>query len=392
MLGVMDSSVPALEVELEGLIQVAEFTAIGEGLPPDLDFQPALKVPVPELGLGRPVETLPDESLQQLAVDAWGNRYLAGYSFNGSDYDIRVLKYSPQGMLLWDQRYDSGSHDYGYGVTVSVTEQAVYASGYSLAGNRYEAVLIRYDLVGVQQWVIRNGGSSQVVAYYGLAADENGVYAIGERYNGTNFDALVVHYSHAGNLLWETVRPSPFSRTGYAVVRTYCSEAPCLLIAGAERDSNQSGWIERVDPATGVTSSFASVSNAPVLALQASAGRIIAGGSTDNDQWFITALDQVGGVDWNITLGSGHRLRGLALDRDGFIYAAGSGNSGVDAMVALISPTGDVAGVSIFNDGAQESFHAIVVGPEGLVTAAGQRNDAGGNQFLLVNYNTGKTH
>ena len=117
-----------------------------------------------------------------------------------------------------------------------------------------------------------------------------------------------------------------------------------------------------------------------------------AGGSTDNDQWFITALDQGGGVDWNVTLDSGHRLRGLALDRDGFIYAAGSGNSGADAMVALISPTGDVTGVSIFNDGAQESFHAIVVGPEGLVTAAGQRNDAGGNRFLLVNYNTGKTH
>jgi len=60
--------------------------------------------------------------------------------------------------------------------------------------------------------------------------------------------------------------------------------------------------------------------------------------------------------------------------------------------VALLSPSGDVAGVSIFNDGAQESFHAIVVGPEGLVTAAGQRDEPGGNRFLLVNYNTGKTH
>ncbi len=389
-LGVMDSGAPGLVSELAGTIQVAENTPIPDPQPPNLDFQEPYKIPVAETSLAGPVPAFPDESLQGLAVDAWGNRYVVGYSYNGLNYDIRVMKYSPRGTLLWDQKYDSGSDDYGYGIAVAEGEQAVYASGYSLVGNRYEAVLVRYDLSGVEQWVVNNGGTSQVVAFYALTTDADRVYAVGERYNGTNFDAVVAGYSHSGNLEWETVRPSQATRTGYAVLRTVCGNTGCLLIGGAQGTGAESGWVEQMAPDSGAASPLATLTGNSVLALRPTASGFIAGGSTPGNDWSVTALTFSGQAQWSQTLSSGHRLRGVDVDRNGYVYAAGSGSGGNDGMLALFSPAGTLIGEYSFDEGAAESFHGMAIGPEGLVTAAGQQTQTGGNRFLIVNFNSGK--
>ena len=79
------------------------------------------------------------------------------------------------------------------------------------------------------------------------------------------------------------------------------------------------------------------------------------------------------------------------MDQNGYLYAAGSGNSGSDAMIALVTPQGDLSEIRLFDDGASESFHGVGIGPEGVVTAAGQRTDSNGNRFLMILYATGKS-
>ena len=391
-LGVMDSGSPGLVAEIDGVIQVADSTPIPDPLPPDLEFLPPVNVPVSDLSAQSPDTGFPDETLQGLAVDDWGNRYVVGFSFNGEDYDIRVLKFSADGELMWDQVYDSGNHDYGYGIAVSSDQQAVYASGYSLAGNTFQAVLIRYDLVGVEQWTTNNPSDSQVTAYYGLTADESGVYAIGERYNGTNFDALAARYSNNGSLLWESIISSSGTRTGYAVTESTCGQTACLLIGGADGEENRSGWVAQLQPGNGSSSPLTAVASAPVYSIQSTAGGFVTVGSSDSDDWFINGFGSGGQAQWNVSLTSGHNLRGIAQDRNGFLYAAGSGNSGADGMMVLLSPEGDVLDTTLYDAGSSEVFRGVVVGPAGVVTTAGQRSAMNGNRFLIVDFDTGKAN
>lgn len=64
-------------------------------------------------------------STRAVAADAAGSSWVVGSSFNGTDHDLRIVKYDAQGVEQWAALYDSGGDD----VAVSV--------GVDSAGNAY---------------------------------------------------------------------------------------------------------------------------------------------------------------------------------------------------------------------------------------------------------------
>lgn len=106
-------------------------------------------------------------STRAVAADAAGNSWVVGSSFNGSNYDLRIVKYDAQGVEQWAALYDSGGDD----VAVSV--------GVDSAGNAYV------------------GGSAYLMTTF---------------YWDVQPHALVVKFGPDGGFLWRRIhRPSVYA-------------------------------------------------------------------------------------------------------------------------------------------------------------------------------------
>jgi uncharacterized repeat protein (TIGR01451 family) len=387
-LNITDSSEPPNDLLLGGRIQIVQGLRIPDPEPPVITTPPQV---TPVIPVGQPApEGFPDEALQKLAFDAFGNRYMVGFSYNGSDYDIRVLKYSSRGMLIWDQSFDSGDHDYGYALAINPVDQSLYVGGFRLEGLQYKAVLLRYSLAGLLEYVAENPGGSQAKAYYDLAADERGVYAVGERFNGTNFDAIVALHGHDGTLMWETVRTASDTEAAYAIELNAC-EGCSPLVAGVTGVARSTSFVDTLDPVSGALNSLTTVAGMGILDIAPGNDGIVVGGSSASN-WVIATIDMAGNELWRTTVNEGERFRSVATDRNGFVHAAGNTSGGADALVALLTPAGVLLGTQSYDTGVSEALHTLVIGPEGLITAAGQASDpaTNNNTFLLLNFDTGK--
>ncbi|MBA3726381.1 MAG: SBBP repeat-containing protein, partial [Armatimonadetes bacterium] len=145
-----------------------------------------------------------------LALDASGNVYVTGRSWNGNNgsYDYATVKYDSAGNEQWDARYHSpwGGEDWAYALGVDASGN-VYVTGFSWNGNNssYDYATVKYDSAGNQQWVVRyNGpGNGEEIAR-ALAVDASGnVYVTGTSLGaGSGYDYATVKYDSAGKEQW----------------------------------------------------------------------------------------------------------------------------------------------------------------------------------------------
>ncbi|HYC48023.1 MAG TPA: hypothetical protein VED01_21325 [Burkholderiales bacterium] len=96
----------------------------------------------------------PDESGRSLALQADGKIIVAGYSWNGSDYDFALARYTTSGSL--DTSFDGDgklvtrvgpSTDYGFSVALQADGKIV-VGGHSSNGSNYDFALVRYNVDG----------------------------------------------------------------------------------------------------------------------------------------------------------------------------------------------------------------------------------------------------
>jgi len=383
--------------------------------PPPIEPPPTDKTPVLSQGPRydanlsdcRPGSGYVDESLEGISTDADGNVYVAGYAYNCSNYDIHVLKYGPDGTLIWHQVYDSGNQDYGYGITLNPTH-AVYVVGYRLVGNTYRGVLLKYSLEGVLLWQrdFTTGGLAD--AFYAVAADADAVYAVGERYNGANFDGLVARFDPNGNAVWWNVWATGDNDTGYAVqlreclseerdgqtVRTGCQP----VVGGGTGKTERTGWMIDVDSQSGGIQNPTTVTSfAPIYAIALpDDGSLYAGGPGNDGNWRIVRIDADFNPIWNIFYDEGgdDEFRDLTLDSDGYLYGVGTTNQGgsVDVLVVAFDPTGQAVSQLRVAGANEESGHGIVFNVAQRLFVSGQeRFSSGYSQFLLYRIFNGKT-
>ena len=392
---IRDSSTPPLTLSLSRQIRVAEQPPIPVGVPPSLNPANTVNIPVPKSAQNSPSPDLRDEALQQIAVDAFGNRYVVGSSYNGNSYDIRLLKLDSMNNIIFDTRFDSGGQDYGFTVAISPLDQSVYVGGFTLQGAVYQALLLKYDIAGILLWQQRNGNGSPTNTFYDIAVDRSGVYAVGERFAANNFDGLIAKYDHNGMLLWESLRATGDTETGNRVAAVPCADNPnttCTIIAGGiEGIGGPRGWLARLDPSNGAISLDQVLPTTPVEGLALAGDDIIVGGLDAVVAWRITRVDQNFQQIWTTQYLPGEVLRALTLDREGFIYAAGRGlGNGDDGLLILLDSSGVLQGEFRFDEGMDERFSDVVVGPAGQLTVAGDRSNAQGTLFLLLNLDNGK--
>ena len=121
-----------------------------------------------------------------VAVDSSDNVYLAGVtsSFGAGFEDMVLVKYDSSGVQQWNRTWGGITDDGGVVPAVDSSDN-VYLSGYtrSFGTGSWDAVLVKYDSSGVQQWYHTWGGSNEDNGR-GVAMDSSdNVYLAGRTFN-----------------------------------------------------------------------------------------------------------------------------------------------------------------------------------------------------------------
>jgi hypothetical protein len=187
------------------------------------------------------------DEVSSLAVDSTGNIYLAGQS-TGADDEFIIIKYSPEGQLLWVCRYCPTETRYGLITDIVVDAGGyVYATGYSniIATGDYDFTTIKVNASGQVLWeAFYDSPVSGWDAAGAIALDGQGnviVTGSSELTSGTNSncDYTTIKYNSQGIEQWVASYDGPghrADRAGYLVT----DEAGNIYVTGCS-DANASG-------------------------------------------------------------------------------------------------------------------------------------------------------
>ncbi len=145
-----------------------------------------------------------------IAVDSVGSVYVTGYSVgSGTDFDYATIKYNSGGVEQWVARYNGPGNDYDEPRAIGLDSMGnVYVTGGSTgSGNKWDYATIKYNNVGVEQWVARyNGpGDDSDFACALTIDDSDNVYITGgSGGSGTLSDYATVKYNNEGVEQWVT--------------------------------------------------------------------------------------------------------------------------------------------------------------------------------------------
>jgi uncharacterized delta-60 repeat protein len=142
-----------------------------------------------------------------IKVDANGNVFVAGYSFN-SNRDFIVIKYNSNGTEAWVAIYNGPGNNEDAVNSLEIDNSGnIYAAGNSIgAGSGSDFTVIKYNPNGTEAWVKRfNGPGNGGDAALSVKVDGSGnVYVSGYADYGANngYDFLTIKYNASGNQLW----------------------------------------------------------------------------------------------------------------------------------------------------------------------------------------------
>ncbi|HTL81754.1 MAG TPA: T9SS type A sorting domain-containing protein [Bacteroidia bacterium] len=153
------------------------------------------------------------ECAYAMAMDGSGNVYVTGTSFGSAanDNDIATIKYNNSGVQQWVMRHNGAGSNFDAAADIALDASGnVYVCGYdrgALSVTDYDAVLIKYNNGGIQQWVkTYNGPGNDYDRANMVTILPNGNPAITGRSLGTTTtaeDMLTIVYDAAtGNPVW----------------------------------------------------------------------------------------------------------------------------------------------------------------------------------------------
>lgn len=168
-----------------------------------------------------------------LKLDGLGQPHVAGYRWNGTNFDILVAKFDANGTALWQQQYNSivSLDDYANALAldsagnVIVAAVSVGRTGVAPATGTYveDYLTLKYSPAGALLWERREEGTPTVSSDVprSVAVDAaGGIVVSGDSNNlaglgSTLSDIFTVKYDAAGNRLWRSLIDGPYHSYDY---------------------------------------------------------------------------------------------------------------------------------------------------------------------------------
>jgi PKD repeat protein len=305
-----------------------------------------------------------DDGVMGIAVDSSGNVYVTGYSVgDGTNYDYATIKYDPNGNPLWTARYDGPGHGDDEAMALAVDSVGnAYVTGYSLKGDHYECVTVKYDTIGNQAWSAThygplNGDTMGV----GITVDSLGNVYVAGRSSGSygGYILVTIKYDSNGNELWTADYPAA------------CSTSAIIV--------DSSGNVYVIGSANGDYATIKYNSNGSQLWAATYNGP---GNGPDGPRR--VAVDPSGNVyvtGWSTGIGTGKDIATIKYDSNGNqLWVAryngpGNGDDGVQCVSIVLDSAGNV---DVLGDSAGSGT--------GLDYAT-IKYDTNGNQLWVARYN-----
>lgn len=146
------------------------------------------------------------DNAYSLALGPGGDVYVTGYSINNTYTDVLTIKYNSLGVQQWVQRYNgTGNHiDEGTAITTDASGN-IYVAGFSAGvGTAEDFLIIKYNSAGVQQWLrTYNGPSNFNDRGMAITVDASGnVYVTGKSGAQSGDDYATIKYNSSGTQQW----------------------------------------------------------------------------------------------------------------------------------------------------------------------------------------------
>lgn len=261
-----------------------------------------------------------------VGVDAAGNAYVFGESWNGSDDDLEVIKYDPDGNLLWARIYDSGGQDDRAQYAVVDAGGSVYASAFVYEwegmGNQIDALTLRWDPDGNLVWLrAYETGIHDVATTIAVGGDGNvtvGRCSWTTDGSGTGSQAStgLLRYSPAGDLLWTRTLTEATDTWWSSPALAADASGNTYVVTSSFNGVNKDVATSRLDPAGNViwTRTFDQGGDEGVLAAAADGlGNLYVSASLAGNLPITLRYAPTGKLDWS---GQWFGYTGLVLATD----------------------------------------------------------------------------
>ena len=320
-----------------------------------------------------------DDSGNAVAVQSDGKIVVAGEVSNGSNTDLLVLRYTPEGIL------DTSFNDDGiftFSSKIRTTDAAngvalqrngkIIIAGRTGSGADGDLLVLRYTTDGILDRKFSNDG---IAVYSGeaggedrgraVAVQEDGqIVVVGQTSNGANNDLLVLRYTAKG------VLDSSFSSDGVAVYNGAADSDDIGRAVAVQED----GKIVVV----GQTSN--GISNSLLMLRYTSSG----------------SLDATFGTDGVVKFGGSANASGrsVAIQPDGRIVVAAvhSNGSNTDLLVMRFTASGSldasfgIGGTVTYDSGNTDVASAVALQPDGKIVVAGSSSNGSKNVAFLARF------
>jgi hypothetical protein len=293
-----------------------------------------------------------------VAVDSAGNAIVTGYAWNGTNGDIKTIKYAAaNGAILWQKTLTGAAGGTGKGIALTTdASDNVFVGGSVWNGSNDDMVTVKYAAAdGTVLWQQTFAGAANGNEYvFAIASDSGGnVVVTGESQNAAgNYDWKTIKYAAAnGAVLWQATFAGAGNGDDVAYAVAIDRSTNDVTVTGYSNNGANLDWKTiKYAAATGAIvwqATFAGAGGgddiAYSLALDGAGNALVTGFSfngTTNDWLTIKYASANGAVLWQksfINPGNGSDIApAITVDASGDVVAAGRSFNGANADIQAI--------------------------------------------------------
>lgn len=351
------------------------------------------------------------DKASDLELDAAGNTYVTGSSFDGSSFDMVTVKYDADGNELWRSTFGGSGIDESFAIVIDGNNDVIITGYTFISGSDYDCATIKYNgTTGAEIWSQVYSGSTMFDSGKDVTVDaSNNVIVTGTySFSSTDIDYRVIKYNSAGTFQWTYSNGTTLNDEGKVVTTDATGN---IYVAGHSEFSTASTYVDflvlKFSPAGALLfsvtqdSGFDKLDTPHAMKLDAS-GNIYIGGQgfttvQNEEDYLLMKFDNDGLFQW-LEIYSGNaealdRINALDVDQStGNVYVTGrskSLESSEDYYTIAYDPNGNELWSDRFSSpglGFDEAADILVGGSGNLYVTGYSYSSSTNNDYTTVKY------